>query len=95
MDRKPEETPAQKRTRAQNLATLRAVVAAYLVYLGGSMIADYFRGKATVSPILIWASGLVFIAAGLGFGYFIWKQWKAESAAAASAEDEPDSTEEE
>ena len=95
MDRKPEETPAQKRTRAMNLASLRAVVAAYLVYLGGSMIADYFRGRSSVSPILTWATGLFFIAAGLGFGYYIWKQWKADSAAAAPAEEEPDNMQEE
>ena len=29
---------AQKRTKAMNFATMRAVVAGYLVYLGGSLI---------------------------------------------------------
>ena len=88
MDRKSEETSAQKRTRSTNLASLRAVVAAYLVYLGGSLIVDHLRGRSDMPPILAWAAGLIFIAAGIGFGYFIWKQWKAESAAAAApAED--------
>ena len=95
MDRKTEETPAQKRAKAQNLATLRAVVAAYLVYLGGSMIVDYLRGRSTVSPVLVWISGLFFIAAGLGFGYFIWKNWRASAAAEPPAEEVQNRTEEE
>ena len=95
MDRKPEETPVQKRNRAMNLASLRAVVAAYLVYLGGSLIVDHLRGRSEMPPLLAWAAGLIFIAAGLGFGYYIWKQWKSESAPAIPAANEPDSTQEE
>ena len=94
MDRKTEETPAQKRTRATNIATLRAVVAAYLVYLGGSLIADYLRGRSGVSPFLAWAPGLLFIAAGIGFGYYTWKTWRAAVAAEPPAEEAQDSTEE-
>ena len=89
MNRKTEETPAQKRNRAMNIATLRAVVAAYLVYLGGSLIVDYLRGRSGVSPILAWGPGLLFIAAGIGFGYYTWKIWRAAAAAAEpSAEEE-------
>ena len=95
MDRKPEESGSQKRAKAQNLATLRAVVAAYLVYLGGSMIVDHLRGRSTVSPILVWASGLFFIASGIAFGYFIWKNWRADSAAEPSPEEDQVNTEEE
>ena len=93
MNRKTEETPAQKRTRAMNITTLRAVVAAYLVYLGGSLIVDYLRGRSGVSPILAWGPGLLFIAAGIGFGYYTWKIWRAAAAAAEpSAEEEQTGT---
>lgn len=93
MNRKTEETPAQKRNRAMNIATLRAVVAAYLVYLGGSLIVDYLRGRSGVSPFLAWGPGLLFIAAGIGFGYYTWKTWRAAAAAAEqSAEEEQNGT---
>ena len=76
MDRK-----SDARSRAVNMATLRAVVAGYLVYLGGSVICDLLKGRTSMSPALAWAAGLLFIAAGLGYGFYIWRRWQADSKA--------------
>jgi hypothetical protein len=84
-----------KRAKATNAATLRAVVAAYLLYLGGSLIWDMLKGKSTMSPVLAWIAGLGFIAAALAFGYYTWKHWHAEVEAArlTPAEADDDDTE--
>ena len=82
MDDKAFEYDTAKRTKANNLAGLRAVVAGYLVYLGFSLIRDLLRGTSTLSPAFAWAAGLGFIAAALAFGFYAWKLWKRELAAA-------------
>ena len=82
MDDKAYEYDAAKRTRANNLAVLRALVAAYLAWLGFSLIRDCVRGASTLSPAFAWTVGLVFIAAALAFAFYIWRQWKRELAAA-------------
>ena len=82
MDEKAFEYDAAKRTRANNLAVLRALVAAYLAWLGFSLIRDCVRGASTLSPAFAWTAGLVFIAAALAFGFYIRRQWKRELAAA-------------
>ena len=74
------------RSRAVNMATLRAVVAGYLVYLGGSVIYDLLKGRTSMSPALAWAAGLLFIAAGLGYGFYIWRRWQADSKASDDSE---------
>ena len=40
------------------VAALRAVVAGYLLYLGGSLIWDLLKGSSTLPPALAWAAGL-------------------------------------
>ena len=82
MDDRAFEYDAAKRTRANNLAVLRALVAAYLAWLGFSLIRDCVRGASTLSPAFAWTAGLVFIAAALAFGFYIRRQWKRELAAA-------------
>ena len=82
MDDRAFEYDAAKRTRANNLAVLRALVAAYLAWLGFSLIRDCLRGASTLSPAFAWTVGLVFIAAALAFAFYIRRQWKRELAAA-------------
>ena len=96
MNRKTEETPAQKRTRAMNIATLRAVVAAYLVYLGGSLIYDLIQGTSSLSPALGWIVGPLFMIGGAAFGLFAWRRWKVdekEAQAQSQNADAPGSSE--
>ena len=88
MNQNSEETDMQKRSKATNLASLRAVVAAYLIYLGFSLILDYMRGRSTLSPVFVWLIGLVFITAGIVFGFYIWRRWCADRDAARFPETE-------
>lgn len=78
---------AQKRTKAMNFATMRAVVAGYLVYLGGSLIYDYLKSRSDMTPLQAWGFGLLFIAAGVGYGLYTWKRWQAEAASVEARED--------
>ena len=82
MDDRAFEYDAAKRTRANNLAVLRALVAAYLAWLGFSLIRDCVRGASTLSPAFAWTVGLVFIVGALAFAIYIWRQWQRELAAA-------------
>ncbi len=82
MDEKNCEYDPAKRAKVSNIAILRAVVAAYLAYLGFDLLRDWFRGASTLSPALAWTAGLGFIAAALAFGFYTWKRWKQESEAA-------------
>ena len=82
MDDKAYEYDMAKRTKANNLAVLRAVVAGYLIYLGYGLIRDLLRGTSTLSPAFAWAAGLGFIAAALAFGFYTWRLWRRELAAA-------------
>lgn len=82
--------PAQMRTKAINLATLRAVVAGYLIYLGASLIYDLLKGRTSLSPALSWSMGLLFIAAGVGYGLYVWRRWQADSSKEAAESDAAD-----
>ena len=90
MDDRAFEYDTAKRTKANNLAVLRAVVAAYLAWLGFSLIRDCLRGASTLSPAFAWTAGLVFIAAALAFAFYIWRQWKRELSAAKLPKPEAD-----
>ncbi len=94
-DRKPAYDPA-KRNKAVNMATLRAVVAAYLLYLGVSILWDYLRGSSTLSALVAWSSGLGFSVAAIAFGFFTWKHLRAglEAAQLSEASDGESSEEE-
>ena len=72
--RKPDDDAARK-NRAGNTAALRLAVAAYLLYLGWSILRDTVRGTSAMSPVLGWAAGVIFIACAVGFGWYSWKRW--------------------
>ena len=87
MDRKSEESATQNRSKAMNLASLRALVAAYLIYLGISLIYDHLSGRSSLSPVFVWLTGLFFILAGICFGFYIWKRWRTDTQASRNADD--------
>ena len=68
------------RSKNTGQSVLRGVIAAYLIYLGGTLMLDQIKGAATISPVVIWIFGPLFVIAGLGFGCYTWKQWKAGQA---------------
>ena len=90
MGEKGNEYDMAKRTKAQNFAVLRTVVAAYLAWLGFSLIRDHLRGASTLPPVLVWVAGPGFIAAALAFGLYAWKLWKRELDAAKLLPSEAD-----
>lgn len=76
------EYDVQKRARAGTAATLRAVVSAYIIYIGWNILKGVRDGS---SPIPAWAGWLIafaFIAAALAFAFFTWKTWRRDLAAA-------------
>ena len=65
--------------RAGNIASLRAVVAGYLIYLGVSLVRDRLTGKSDMALWLAWVCCAVFVIAGAAFGWYTWKRWRAET----------------
>ena len=67
--------------RAQgNRAALRAVVGAYLIYLGVSLVRDFLNGKSTMAPWAAWGCGIFFALAGAGVIVYAWLHYRAETA---------------
>lgn len=82
MEKDKLEYDVQKRARAGTAATLRAVVALYVGWLGIKIIRGVKEGGTTVPPALGWIMGIFFIAAALGFCFYVWKRWRADLEAA-------------
>ena len=62
-----------------NVATLRAVVAGYLFYLGFTILRDLLAGNPGSLPVwLLWMAGILFIVSALAFGYYTWRQYQKE-----------------
>ena len=72
----------QKRARAVTSATLRAVVALYIGYLGYNIIKGVREGTTTMAPGIGWTAGLFFLAAALGVCFYAWKRYRQDVEAA-------------
>lgn len=81
------EYDVQKRAKAGTAATARAAVAGYVIWLGVKIIRGVIAGDTTMPPALGWIAGIVFIAAALAFGVYIWKRWRQDVEAARLRED--------
>ena len=68
------------KARLGNMAALRAVVGAYLIYLGVSLIRDYLGGRSTMSPWLAWGFGVFFALAGAAVICYTVLRRRAETA---------------
>ena len=77
--------------KAVNMAGLRAVVAGYLLYLGISVLRGQMKGETTLSPLVGWGAGILFIVFALAFGWYTWRQWRAAQDAACLPAEEDDS----
>ncbi len=64
--------------RLRNMAALRGVVAAYLVWLGASLVWDRLSGKSDMALWAAWGCGVLFAAAGLAFGWYTWRRWQED-----------------
>ena len=90
------EYDVRMRAQAGTTATFRAVVAAYIIYLGVTLIRGAINGGGSEKfPLWAgWLFGLLFIACGAGFGVYIFKRWRAdvEAARLLPPEEEPEET---
>lgn len=84
-----DETGKKSATEAQsmNRAALRAVVGAYLIYLGVSLIRDRLNGKSAMALWLAWACGAFFALAGAGVIAYTWLRWRREQREREKTED--------
>ena len=87
------ESALTKHSKAVNRAVLRGAVAGYLVYLGGSLIYDQVRGTSSLSPVLGWIVGPLFMIAGAAFGLLTWNRWKTDEKEVQALSQEAKATE--
>lgn len=76
----------QKRSRADKAALLRAVVAAYIGYLGYKIAAAENTSMSLLTARII---GIAFILAAAGFCVYIYKRWKSDCNDALIVKEEP------
>ncbi|MBQ6036829.1 MAG: hypothetical protein IJL43_05895 [Lachnospiraceae bacterium] len=82
----------EERGRVIMMAMLRAGVSGYLIYLGYSLIRDQLNGSSAMAPWLTWAAGVVFILAGIGFLFYTWKHYRAETKEKTAEDSEGDAS---
>lgn len=70
----------EPRGRESGMALLRALVAGYLIYLGVTMILDRIAGRSEMPLWLSWTCGLLFVLAGVFFGWYTWKRYREDTA---------------
>ncbi len=88
------EYDVQKRAKAGTAATFRAIVAIYIIYLGYNILKSTIDGSSTLPAWAGWVIGVFFIAAALGFGFYIWRRWRIDLEAARLPETDEEETEE-
>ncbi len=72
------EYDVQKRARAGTAATFRAVVCAYVIYLGWNVLRGVRDGSSPVPVWVGWLVAVVFTAAALAFGFYTWKIYRRD-----------------
>ena len=82
------EYDVQKRARAGTRATLRAVVAGYLVYLAWQIVKGVRTGSSTMAPAVAWAAAVFFTLAAIAVGVYAYRSWRADLEAARLPEEE-------
>ena len=76
------EYDVQRRARAGTSATLRALVAGYLVYLAWQIVKGVRSGETSMSPAVGYAAAVFFLLAALAFAVYLIRRWKKEVEAA-------------
>ena len=68
---------------------MRLLVSGYLIYLGVDLIRDRISGLSTLPAGTAWASGALFIGAGLLFGALSWRNRNSGGRKPGNTPDEP------
>ena len=80
----------QKRARAGTRATLRAVVAGYLIYLAWQIVKGVRTGSSSMAPAVAWTAAIFFTLAAVGVGIYAFRSWRADLEAARLPVEEPE-----
>ena len=80
----------QKRARAGVAATLRVIVAGYLIYIGYRIYKGAADGSSTMSVTTACMIAVLFALAAIVFGIYTYRQWRREVEAARLPEPEDD-----
>lgn len=72
----------QRRARAGTSATLRALVAGYLIYLAWQILRNVRSGETTMPPAAGYAAAGLFLLAAVAFAVYLIRRWRIEVEAA-------------
>ncbi len=81
-DKEHFEYDVQRRARAGTSATLRALVAGYLLYLAWQIVKGVRTGETSMSPAVAYAAAAFFAIAALAFVVYLIRRWRKEVEAA-------------
>lgn len=76
------EYDVQRRARAGTSATLRALVAGYLLYLAWQIVKGVRAGETSMSPAVAYTAAAFFVIAALAFIVYLIRRWRKEVEAA-------------
>lgn len=77
----------QKRARAGTAASMRAIVAAYLLYLAWRLFKGALKGESSMPAPLSYGAAAVFALFAVAFGVYIYKRWRTDVEAARLPEE--------
>ena len=76
------EYDVQRRARAGTSATLRALVAGYLLYLAWQIVKGVRTGETSMSPAVAYTAAAFFVIAAIVFVVYLLRRWRKEVEAA-------------
>ena len=76
------EYDVQRRAQAGTRATLRALVAGYLVYLAWQIVKGVRTGTSSMAPGIAYLAGGFFTLAAVAVGIYAFRRWRADVEAA-------------
>ena len=82
------EYDVQRRARAGTGATLRALVAGYLLYLAWQIVKGVRSGETNMPPALAYGAAVFFTLAAIAFVVYLIRRWREEVKAARLPADE-------
>lgn len=83
------------RNRALSMLVLKGAVAAYLIYLGGSLIYEQLTNSSGLPALVAWGGGILFVVGGALFGWYVYTSFKKDLKAAEITGETKDEEDEE
>ena len=76
------EYDVQRRAKAGTGATLRALVAGYLLYLAWQIVKGVRSGESSMNPAIAYAAAAFFTLTAIAFVVYLIRRWRADVEAA-------------